>query len=210
VANALEDPMGVWDAVGAARRDAGPSVEERHLVARLRAGEGAAFEEVYLAYRKPIFGFLVRLSKDRHMAEDLFQNTWVKVSRAAVNLREDTELRAWIFAIARNEYRSFRRWQMVDVTRIFLLGKELAPVTGSAGGEVDHLEKALALLGASDREVLLLVCAHGIEQEEAAKVLGVSHAALRKRLGRARSRLKDELARLEGSNDEPDAHRTRT
>jgi RNA polymerase sigma-70 factor (ECF subfamily) len=203
--------MAVWDAVGATRRDARPRIEERRLVERLRAGDGAAIEELYLAYRKPIFGFLVRLAKDRHLAEDLFQNTWVKVSRAAVHLREDSELRAWVFAIARNEYRSWRRWQMMDPTRIFLLGKERETASESEGGEVDHLEKALAMLGPSDREVLLIVCAHGIEQEEAAKVLGISHAALRQRLGRARARLKDAIATLDGTrSDERAAKGKRT
>jgi RNA polymerase sigma-70 factor (ECF subfamily) len=135
----------------------------------------------------------------------------VKVSRAAAHLREDSELRPWVFAIARNEYRSFRRWQMVDVTRIFLLGQEREEVTVAEGGEVDHLEKGLASLASSDREVLLLVCAHGIDQEEAASVLGISHAALRKRLGRARTRLKDALATLDGCrSDEPDAKEERT
>jgi RNA polymerase sigma-70 factor, ECF subfamily len=180
-------------------------------VARLREGDETAVEELYFAYRKPIFGFLVRLARDRYLAEDLFQNTWMKISKSAVRLREDTELRAWTFTIARNEYRSYRRWQMVDVSRIFLLGKEREARVEDGPPELDHLEKGLASLGASDREVLLLVCAHGVEPEEAAAVLGISHVALRQRLGRARARLKDALAKLEGGrSDEPDARGRRT
>jgi DNA-directed RNA polymerase specialized sigma24 family protein len=52
-------------------------------------------------------------------------------------------------------------------------------------------------MGPADREVLLLVFAEGLAQEQAAEVLGISHAALRKRLGRARGRLKEALAKLE-------------
>jgi RNA polymerase sigma-70 factor (ECF subfamily) len=178
-------------------------VAETRLVERLRAGEAAALEELYVGYRKPIFGFLVRLARDRHVAEDLFQNTWVKVSKSAARLREDTQLKAWVFTIARNEFRSYQRWQMVDVTRLFLFQRDQgepdrAPHENMA---LAGIERGLAELGASDREVLLLVCAEGMEQEEAAKVLGISHAALRQRLGRARARLKDAMSRLEAERE---------
>jgi RNA polymerase sigma-70 factor (ECF subfamily) len=183
------------EAMQAAAHDLG----ERRLVARLRAGELAAMKELYGAYRKPIFGFLVRLARDRYVAEDLFQNTWVKVSKSAHRLREDTELRAWMFTVARNEFRSYQRWQMVDVTRLFLLHRDRPePAAESNSGALPSLERALAELGASDREVLLLVCAEGMAQQEAAAVLGISHAALRQRLGRARGRLKDAMSKLEG------------
>jgi len=173
---------------------------ERRLVARLRAREGAALEELYVAYRKPIFGFLVRLARDRHVAEDLFQNTWVKVSRSVARLREDTELRSWIFTVARNEFRSYRRWQVVDVTGLFLFHRERdeGGCESNDGTALAGIERGLAEIGASDREVLLLVSAEGMDPQEAAKVLGISHAALRQRLGRARARLKEAMSKLEG------------
>ena len=184
--------------------------DEGALIARLRGGDASAIEEVYSIYRKPIFGFLVRLARDRHLAEDLFQNTWVKVTRSAGRLREDTELRAWIFTVARNEFRSYRRWQLVDVSRLFLFGVERHdhshPLETESHATIGlaRLERGLAELGASDREVLLLVCVEGMEPQQAATVLGISHAALRQRLGRARARLKDVVSKIER---EPDAHR---
>ena len=179
---------------------------ERRLVARLRAGHADAVEELYRTYRKPIFGFLVRLARDRHVAEDLFQNTWLKVSRTIERLREDTELKAWIFTVARNEFRSYRRWQLIDVSRIFLFYREREEAECDLRGESDEriameaIERALAAIGASDREVLLLVCVEGMQPQQAATVLGISHAALRQRLGRARSRLKATLAKLESKS----------
>ena len=176
---------------------------DESLVERLRAGDATALEELYDVYRKPIFGFLARLARDRHTAEDLFQNTWLKVSRGAVHLREDTELEAWLFTVARNEYRSYRRWQVIDVSRVFLFYRERAapwpePATAADSSvELAALERALRTLGASDREVLLLVCVQGMAPPKAAAVLGVSHAALRQRLGRARTRLKEAIATLE-------------
>ena len=183
--------------------------DDQRLVARLRAGEADAVEDLYHAYRKPIFGFLVRLAKDRNVAEDLFQNTWLKVSRSACRLRDDTELKAWIFTVARNEFRSYRRWQLVDLSRLFLFYRESEEPEREPRGDSDEsialeeIERGLAGLGASDREVLLLVCVEGMLAQQAATVLGISHAALRKRLGRARSRLKDALAKLESASAAP-------
>jgi RNA polymerase sigma-70 factor (ECF subfamily) len=184
-----------WDSVEGGE----PRSADGGLVARLRAGEPRAVEQLYAAYRKPVLGFLFRLVRDRHAAEDLFQNTWVKIARSVGRLREDTELKAWIFTIARNEFRSYRRWQMVDVTRLFLFHRDRAdfPPDTNDGAELAGIERGLAELADSDREVLLLVCAEGMEQEEAAKVLGISHVALRQRLGRARARLRTALSKLE-------------
>jgi len=83
------------------------------------------------------------------------------------------------------------------VSRLFLFGVERDNASGQPETEshetigLAHLERGLAVLGASDREVLLLVCVEGMEPQQAATVLGISHAALRQRLGRARARLKD-------------------
>ncbi len=92
VASPLEDSMLVWDAVGASpRKPVGLGAEERRLVARLREGDERAVEELYVAYRKPIFGFLVRLARDRYLAEDLFH------ARSSVSSRSRT---AWPRAAA--------------------------------------------------------------------------------------------------------------
>jgi RNA polymerase sigma-70 factor, ECF subfamily len=205
-----------WDAVPerAEELHARTSAEDgaqRSLVEKLRAGQAGALEELYVVYKKPIFGFLVRLARDKHIAEDLFQNTWLNVSRSAGRLRDDTELKAWLFAIARNEFRSYRRWQLIDVSRVFLFHRNREEQARDAvetdeGGALAGVERGLALLGASDREVLLLVGVEGMDAQQAATVLGISHAALRQRLGRARARLKDILSRLEsGAAAEKDA-----
>jgi len=199
--------QGAWDAVPSRADErhthtSSHASDERRLVARLRAGEAGAVEELYRAYRKPIFGFLVRLAKDKHVAEDLFQNTWLKVSRSIERLREDTELKPWLFTVARNEFRSYRRWQLIDLSRIFLFHREREepecdPRESGERIARGEIERGLHALDASDREVLLLVCVEGMPPQQAATVLGVSHAALRQRLGRARSRLKVVLAKLE-------------
>lgn len=161
---------------------------EPRLIARLRAGDAAAFELVYDAEKGSVYGFLLRLCRDPHTAADLFQNVWLKLARHAARLSDDSNLRAWLLTVARHEYIGFRRAQALDVSRILLLG--LVPKTDHAGEpEADlALSAAMARLADADREVLLLGVS-GLAPEAMADALGVTSAAFRQRLSRARRRL---------------------
>src|SRR5262245_65663621 len=83
--------------------------DEWSLVARLRDGDTGAFDEVYGAYRSRIFAFLLRMSRSRTIAEDLLDETWLRLVRHACSLSPDTRLGPWLFTVARNLYWSHRR-----------------------------------------------------------------------------------------------------
>ena len=83
--------------------------DEAGLVARLRSGDTEAFDAIYDEYRPRIFGFLLRLSRRRTVAEDLLDETFLRLVRHAAALRADTNLGAWLFTVARNLYWSHRR-----------------------------------------------------------------------------------------------------
>jgi RNA polymerase sigma-70 factor, ECF subfamily len=179
---------------------------DRELVDRLRRGDASAFDRVYAAYHSRVFSFLLRLSGRRDTAEDLAQETWLKLAKAAPNLREDTTLAALLFTIARNAFVSYRRWAMLDLSRIVTFGLEAIGSPGlEATPETEHeraraialLETALQQIPLASREVLLLVGVEGLSQEEVARVLGVSYDALRQRLSRARAQLTAAMEAIE-------------
>jgi RNA polymerase sigma-70 factor (ECF subfamily) len=169
------------------------------LIEGLRRADPLAFETLYEREKAALYGFLLRLARDPHVAADLFQNVWLKLARHSARLRDDSNLGGWLYTVARREYLSFRRAQALDLSRVLVLGIE-----SEAEGSEDHdlglvaLGSAFALLGDADREVLLLAAASGLETEAAAQVLGISGVAFRQRLTRARRRL---AARLEATND---------
>ncbi len=175
---------------------------ELRLVRRLKSGESAAFEAVYEAFRPRLYSFLVRLSRRRDVAEDLLEETWLRLVERAETLRDDTCLAAWLFTVARNLFASWCRHRAVDAERLWDLTPSWpAPVPGetpfqsAARSETERrLETALARLSARDREVLLLVAVEELTPQDAARVLGLSPEALRKRLQRARERLSVEMA----------------
>ncbi|MET0595343.1 MAG: sigma-70 family RNA polymerase sigma factor, partial [Polyangiaceae bacterium] len=95
----------------------GQGPQEGALVARLRQGQGGAFDEVYVQYRESVWRFLVRLSGRRDLAEDLFQETWLAAAKNAHRLREDSQLLPWLYTIARNKHRNAIRFRLLQRKR---------------------------------------------------------------------------------------------
>jgi RNA polymerase sigma-70 factor (ECF subfamily) len=175
--------------------------DERVLVARLRAADTGAFDEVYDAYRPRVFAFLLRMTRSRMIAEDLLDETWLRLVRRAPNLLPDTRLGPWLFTVARNLYWSHRRDALVEESAV----PELltlwpcprpwpSPFELAAAGELERrVERALSTLSPQYREVLLLVGHEGLTPTDAAIVCEVSPEALRQRLSRARAALAQKL-----------------
>ena len=169
---------------------------ELALVERLRRGDLSAFDAVYDAYRARLYAFLVRLSRRRDVADDLLEETWLRLVARARALRADTQLAAWLFTVARNLYWSHCRSRQVEEEHAGLIDiwptapAPPSPFESAAAHEFEkRLERALAQVSGRDREVLLLVAAEGLTPAEAAVVCGVTPEALRQRLARARSAL---------------------
>jgi RNA polymerase sigma-70 factor (ECF subfamily) len=177
--------------------DAGAS--SRSIVAGLARGDPRAFDAVYDSQRAPLYAFLVRLTGSAPLAEDLLQETWLRLARHSRALPPSTELRPWLFTVARNLYRSHRRWALLDRERLRELGlfpspSAPGPFDVAAEGEARReLEAAVAALPLDQREVLLLCSVYGFEPVEAAAILGISPEAARQRLSRARARIRSRL-----------------
>jgi RNA polymerase sigma-70 factor (ECF subfamily) len=176
---------------------------EGALVAGLRSGDTAAFDRVYALYRPRLFSFLLRLSRSRTVAEDLLDETWLRLVAYSRSLRPDTRLAAWLFTVARNLYWTHRRSSLIEETAAAeLLTLWPAPESwpspfdlASCGELERRLERALATLSPQHREVVLLVAYEGLTPSEAAAVCRISPEALRQRLARARSALAEVLDR---------------
>src|SRR5215207_3912717 len=169
---------------------------ELELVQRLRLADSDAFDDVHEAFNARLFSFLARLSRSRDVAEDLLEETWLRVVANAARLREDTRLGPWLFTIARNLYVSYCRTRMLDSAAVAsmslwpVLPYAPSPFEATAANElVRRVEAALAILPAMYREALLLVGSEGLTPVEAAAICGVRPEAMRQRLSRARTLL---------------------
>src|SRR5688572_20047659 len=87
---------------------------ELALVERLRRGDPGAFDDVYATFNTRLFTFLVRLTRHRDVAEDLLEETWLRLVKHATRLRADTRLGPWLFTVARNLHVSYGRSRMLE------------------------------------------------------------------------------------------------
>ena len=173
---------------------------ELALVGRVREGDVTAFDAVHAMFNARLFGFLARLTRNRAVAEDLLEETWLRFVAHARRLEADTRLGPWLFTVARNLHVSYCRSRSLDerstADGIGLWPAALldSPFELAVGNELQQrIETALASLPVSFREVLLLVGVEELRPAEAALVCGVSQEALRQRLKRARALLAERL-----------------
>jgi len=176
---------------------------ELALVERLRQGDPDAFDDVYAAFNTRLFTFLTRLSRSRDVAEDLLEETWLRLVQHARRLTADTRLGPWLFTVARNIHVSYVRSRMLeDSAATSLIGlwpfsaERSSPFESAAATELERrIERALAAMPTTSREVLLLVAVAGLDHSDAADVCGITPEALRQRLHRAREALSKALER---------------
>jgi DNA-directed RNA polymerase specialized sigma24 family protein len=93
--NAAAPPREAGDAAWAEIADA-------DLLAAWRAGDVRAFDRLYARYRRPVYGFLVRLLGDRVLADDVHQELWMQVIERGGDFRAGGNVRTWLFTLARS------------------------------------------------------------------------------------------------------------
>jgi RNA polymerase sigma factor (sigma-70 family) len=141
--------------------------------------------------------FLARLSGRRDVAEDLLEETWLRLVARAAHLQPDTRLGPWLFTVARNLHTSYRRSRMLEDSHAAgLIG--LWPSGSTAPSPFDlaaasesgrRIDAAIATLPVAYREAVFLVVVEGLRPSEAAGVCGISPEAMRQRSSRARAAL---------------------
>lgn len=155
----------------------------------------AAFE----AHRDELFTFLARTTRDDEEAEDLVQETFLRLAREARAGRVPDQLRGWLFRVASNLAMSrFRRRSVVGRFLGRFGASEVDPQTGSPEqAAIRHersaaMERALAALPAEARLALTLA-GEGFSGREIARAINRSEAATRTLVCRARMRLRADL-----------------
>ena len=144
---------------------------------------------VYGLHGSAVRRYFIRLTRNPDLANDLSQEVYLKVLRAAATYRPQERERAWVFRIAQNvlldHYRRTgrSREEQVDVEPVQAPGQNVATA----------LQHALARLAAGDRDVFLLGEVGGLSYAEIASLLDTTVPAVRSRIYRTRLALRDML-----------------
>lgn len=160
-------------------------------MARYADGDDGAFPEVHRAVAERLRTFLLRLCRSQALADDLAQETLLRMHRARASFAPGAKLLPWAYAIARNVHidharsRASRRDEPAPDS-----GDVASPLAGpeASGEEILRarelaaiVEDTLASMSANQREAFVLIRYEGLSVEEAAAVLGVSEGAVKLR-----------------------------
>jgi RNA polymerase sigma-70 factor (ECF subfamily) len=147
------------------------------------------FEALYASTREPILAYLLRRVEEPEDAADLLTDVYLVAWRRIDEVPRGDGARMWLYGVARRALANHRR----GVRRRTALAAALRSVVPVPPDEDAGLAAALAALGDTDRELIMLTAWDGLSSAEIAELLGIRAATVRVRLHRARRRLEELL-----------------
>jgi RNA polymerase sigma-70 factor (ECF subfamily) len=182
------------------------TLDDRRLMERIVGGDADAFAVLYRRYERPLFRFLLRMTHHRPQAEDLLQETFVRIWRADRTWDPGRgPARAWLYKVALNAARS-ELGRRVHRTSHVALDDRTHDLPDETSGEpqlaarIDETRRARAVAEALDRlpgfmkEVVVLRCQQQLSFSEIASVTGAPEGTLKSRFHRAVAALRRHLA----------------
>lgn len=179
-------------------------ISDETLLRRFTAGDATAFDRLVRRHQSAVYRFARAVVPDGADPEAVLRDAFQAARRGAVRFRDEPSARPWLLTLARNAAERLhpKACREADPTPL----RELARAAGWNGrsgnglpADAQSLEAALSALAPEDREILVLREREKLGPDEAARVTGLTEAAIRTRLHRARLRLLAKLA--EGGAD---------
>lgn len=159
---------------------------DKELVALFKTGDhpNYAFNLIVRTYQERVYWMIRRMVQNHDDADDVLQNTFIKVWKGLPNFREDANLYTWIYRIASNESITFlnqrKKRGSVSMNDAFEIVGETGVETSPSGDEISTLlEKAIALLPEKQRLVFHLKYFEEKKYEEISKILDTSVGGLK-------------------------------
>ncbi len=188
---------------------------DQTLAARAAEGDERAFREILRRYERPVFSLLYRMVRDRELAEDLAQESFVRAYNAIGTYSPRYKLSSWLFKIANNlaiDYLRKRRLDTVSIdgaptavteselaqTRIELESEDESPEEYAENRELgDQIEAAIGKLRPHYRTATVLRHVEGYSYEEIAQIMDLPLGTVKTYIHRARLELRELLAHLD-------------
>jgi RNA polymerase sigma-70 factor (ECF subfamily) len=196
-------------AIGAKDRPSNlTGASDQDVVARAVRGHEAAFRELVRRYQRPVFSLLYRMVRDRALAEDLSQDTFVKVLNGLKSYRPEFKFSSWIFKVANNVAIDQLRKRGVDTismdgapdaktpdaraaTGLQLRGHGETPLQEVEARELGiAIEQAIGRLRPEYRSCIVLRHVEGYSYEEIAQILDLPLGTVKTYIHRARIELR--------------------
>ena len=187
---------------------------DQEVVLQARAGREAAYRELIRRYERPVFALLFRMVRDRELAEDLAQETFIKALNAIESYRPEFKFSSWIFKIGNNAAIDHLRRRELDTlsldgsphaetpeamqaTALQIGARQESPLDTVEAKELGGaIEAAIGRLRPEYRSCILLRHVEGRAYEEIAEILDLPLGTVKTYIHRARNELRLALAHL--------------
>lgn len=174
---------------------------DENLLVRHREGDPLAFRALVQHYRAPVYGYLIRCGVAEADRDDLFQEVFLRIHRAAGRYDAGRPLHPWVFTVVANTVRTYHHKRKV-ASGVFAEAPEREPRDAKPDGEhvasvrqsVARLEVELDRLSPVQRAVLLLATVENVPQKDIAEALAIPVNTVKTHLRRARLKLIQALA----------------
>jgi len=169
---------------------------DARLVARARLGDVPAFEALYRAHVGRVHALCLRLAGDRHTAEDLTQDVFVRAWNKLSSYRGESAFSTWLHRLALNVVVSALRSGRAAASGEALDDEAWPQVARGPAPTPEiglDLERAIATLPAGARAVFVMHDVAGLRHDEIARELGIAIGTARAHLHHARARLREVL-----------------
>lgn len=165
--------------------------DDRSLIEAFQSGDEFAFVALYNRYKGPVFAFCVKMLLDRAAAEDVLQETFVRVYENRERLTRPGSFKSWLFTIARNQCLNQLRRQgrQVPLGDTEPLARETPFSQLMKSEQVDLVNEYLGHLKPEYREVLVLREYQNLSYDEIAAVTRNTVSSVKSRLFKARRKL---------------------
>ncbi len=172
-------------------------LSDEELLLRVGEGDQEAFRQLYQNTDRSMYSFILSIAKNPQDAEEIMQESYLKIWTSAANYRSQGKPLAWMFTIARNLcYMKFREQKHdSDITLDDLNGEESGEVCPQIEQAADKLvlTAALKILKEDERELVLLHATAGLKHREIATALGIPLATALSKYNRAMKKLENYL-----------------
>lgn len=175
-----------------------PALDERHITRRIAAGDREALGELYACYQRVLFNYLLQLTPDYGLAEEILQDTLVAVWKSAHRFEGRSSLQTWLIGIARRQAHNTlrqRKLSLADESEMEgLAATEPEPEAFALANIArDELAEAFRQLAPLHREVLALVFVYELSYSETSTILEVPVGTVKSRICNARRALRTVL-----------------
>lgn len=179
-------------------------MDEKDLIEKIKEGDKNAFEEIYKKYLQKIYRYCSFQVKDKVLAEDICQETFVKAYKSIkkFKLKENWSLQAYLFTIARNlVIDNSRKKKAVPIDKYeFLESKENLFEEITRQENTVKIKKALMQLEETERQIVILKYFEDMGSKEIAEILNMKDGAIRVRVHRIMDKLKLIVENYDKSN----------